>query len=133
MKYLILKTIVLLVALMFIGTAFFVAETHDYNSATSGNRSNIGITMFSQKSGPNNSGYVKYTLDLTNNTLINGNFVNTHNGFVTHEKGEKKTGKKKYVYDYLIKRIVNPYYFLFPITAIAEPITAIATAAPIMA
>ena len=52
-------------------------------------------------------------------------------GFVTHEKGEK-TGKKKNVSDYLIKRIVNPYYFLFPITAIAEPITAIATTAPII-
>jgi len=34
----------------------------------------------SQNSGQNNpGGYVKYTLDLINNTLINGNFVNTHN------------------------------------------------------
>ena len=34
----------------------------------------------SQNSGQNNTaGYVKYTLDLLNNTLINGNFVNTHN------------------------------------------------------
>ena len=34
----------------------------------------------SQNSGQNNpGGYVKYTLDLLNNTLINGNFVNTHN------------------------------------------------------
>jgi hypothetical protein len=31
----------------------------------------------SQNSGQNNpGGYVKYTLDLVNNTLINGNFVN---------------------------------------------------------
>jgi len=34
----------------------------------------------SQNSGQNNPGYVKYTLDLLNNTLINGNFVNTSNG-----------------------------------------------------
>jgi len=35
----------------------------------------------SQNSGQNNpGGYVKYTLDLINNTLINGNFVNTSNG-----------------------------------------------------
>jgi len=33
-----------------------------------------------QNSGQNNPGYVKYTLDLINNTLINGNFVNTSNG-----------------------------------------------------
>ena len=34
----------------------------------------------SQNSGQNNTaGYVKYTLDLLNNTLINGNFVNTGN------------------------------------------------------
>ena len=34
----------------------------------------------SQNSGQNNpGGYVKYTLDLVNNTLINGNFVNTSN------------------------------------------------------
>ena len=34
----------------------------------------------SQNSGQNNpGGYVKYTLDLLNNTLINGNFVNTVN------------------------------------------------------
>ena len=34
----------------------------------------------SQNSGQNNpGGYVKYTLDLINNTLINGNFVNTGN------------------------------------------------------
>ena len=34
----------------------------------------------SQNSGQNNTaGYVKYTLDLVNNTLINGNFVNTGN------------------------------------------------------
>ena len=31
-------------------------------------------------SGNNSAGYVKYTLDLLNNTLINGNFVNTGNG-----------------------------------------------------
>ena len=101
MKYLILKTIVLLVALMFIGTAFFVAETHDYNSATSGNRSNIGITMFSQKSGPNNSGYVKYTLDLTNNTLINGNFVNTHNGLFPSGAAFDSSNGYVYVTDFL--------------------------------
>ncbi|WP_410545832.1 beta-propeller fold lactonase family protein, partial [Acidianus sp.] len=35
----------------------------------------------SQNSCQNNpGGYVKYTLDLVNNTLINGNFVNTGNG-----------------------------------------------------
>jgi hypothetical protein len=35
----------------------------------------------SQNSGQNNpGGYVKYTLDLLSNTLINGNFVNTGNG-----------------------------------------------------
>ncbi|MFP3203272.1 MAG: hypothetical protein RXR43_13950, partial [Sulfolobus sp.] len=34
----------------------------------------------SQNSGQNNpGGYVKYTLILANNTLINGNFVNTSN------------------------------------------------------
>ncbi|MFP3234635.1 MAG: hypothetical protein RXR08_13590, partial [Sulfolobaceae archaeon] len=34
----------------------------------------------SQNSGQNNpGGYVKYTLDLVNNTLINGNFVNKSN------------------------------------------------------
>jgi len=34
----------------------------------------------SQNSGQSNpGGYVKYTLDLINNTLVNGNFVNTYN------------------------------------------------------
>ena len=105
MKYLILKTIVLLVALMFIGTAFFMAETHDYNSATSRNRSNIGITIFSQKSGPNNSGYVKYTLDLTNNTLINGNFVNTHNGLFPSGAAFDSANGYVYVTDFLSNNV----------------------------
>ena len=105
MKYLILKTIVLLVALMFIGTAFLMAETHDYNSATSRNRSNIGITIFSQKSGPNNSGYVKYTLDLTNNTLINGNFVNTHNGLFPSGAAFDSANGYVYVTDFLSNNV----------------------------
>jgi YVTN family beta-propeller protein len=50
-------------------------------SSTSGNTSNTNITPFTQDSSQNNSaGFVKYTLDLLNNTLINGNFVNTFNG-----------------------------------------------------
>jgi len=50
-------------------------------SSISGNISNTNITPFTQNSSQNNSGgYVKYTLDLMNNTLINGNFVNTLNG-----------------------------------------------------
>jgi YVTN family beta-propeller protein len=37
--------------------------------------------LFTQNNSQNNSaGYVKYTLDLINNTLIYGNFVNTYNG-----------------------------------------------------
>jgi len=36
----------------------------------------------SQDGGQNNPGYVKYTLDLIDNSLINGNFVNTGNGIV---------------------------------------------------
>jgi len=42
----------------------------------------LPVTAYgSQNSGQNNpGGYVKYTLDLINNTLINGNFVNTGNG-----------------------------------------------------
>ena len=47
----------------------------------SGNIYNANITPFTQNSSQNNSGgYVKYTLDLLNNSLINGNFVNTGNG-----------------------------------------------------
>jgi len=41
----------------------------------------ILLLVFGLNSGRNNpGGYVKYTLDLINNTLINGNFVNTGNG-----------------------------------------------------
>jgi len=41
----------------------------------------ILLLPFGLNSGRNNpGGYVKYTLDLINNTLINGNFVNTGNG-----------------------------------------------------
>ena len=49
-------------------------------SGTSGNVYEMNITSFSQDSGQNNPGYVKYTLVLSNNSLINGNFVNIVNG-----------------------------------------------------
>jgi hypothetical protein len=41
----------------------------------------LPVTAYgSQNSGQSNpGGYVKYTLDLINNTLINGSFVNTGN------------------------------------------------------
>jgi flagellar basal body-associated protein FliL len=49
--------------------------------STSGNISNTNITPFTQNSNQNNSGgYVKYTIVLFNNSLMNGNFVNTGNG-----------------------------------------------------
>jgi len=45
-------------------------------SGTSGNVYKTNITSFTQDSDQNNpGGYVKYTLDLLNNSLINGNFV----------------------------------------------------------
>jgi len=45
-------------------------------SSMSGNISNTNITPFTQDSSQNNSaGFVKYTLDLINNTLINGNVI----------------------------------------------------------
>ena len=80
MERLILKITVLLIAVMFIGTSFLISETHDYNSATSGNRYVTSMTGFTQSSIQKNSGYVKCTLYLLNNTLIDGNFVNTLNG-----------------------------------------------------
>ena len=47
-------------------------------SSMSGNISNTNITPLTQDSSQNNSaGFVKYTLALLNNTLINGNSVNT--------------------------------------------------------
>ena len=45
-------------------------------SSMSGNISNTNITPFTHDSSQNNSaGFVKYTLDLINNTLINGNVI----------------------------------------------------------
>jgi len=82
-----IKIVVVLIVLLFLISGFSVM-VHGYGpvmsaspSGISGNISNTNITPFTQNSSQNNSaGYVKYTLDLMNDTLINGNFVNTLNG-----------------------------------------------------
>ena len=66
-------------------------------SSMSGNISTTNITPFTQDSSQNNSvGFVKYTLDLLNNTLINGNSVNTFNDM--HPAGVAFDPANGYIY-----------------------------------
>ena len=81
MKRSILTAIVLLVVLMFMGTSFLIAVDHYHNSSPTSATviSHLKFGPSVQSSTKSSSGYVKYTLDLINNSLINGNFVNTSN------------------------------------------------------
>jgi len=82
MKQLILTTTILLVISMLIWTTLFIACPYGYNHITSVTRTNTNIASYNLNSSQKDSeGYVKYTSYLINNTLINGNFINTSNSF----------------------------------------------------
>ena len=81
----VMKIVAVSIVLLFLvsGFSFMIyghgSEKSSSLNSTSGNI-NINITPFitpfTQNSSQNNSaGYVKYTLDLLNDTLINGNFL----------------------------------------------------------
>jgi YVTN family beta-propeller protein len=85
-RNIIIKMVAVSIVLLFLISGLSVMvygtgpEKSTSSSGISGNISNTNIIPYTQNSSQNNSGgYVKYTLDLLNNTLINGNFVNTMN------------------------------------------------------
>ena len=71
MKPLILKVSVLLIVLAFSFTSFAMVGQHANNVASNINSQ----TSFRPLNQQNSAGYVKYTLVLSNNTLIKGNFL----------------------------------------------------------
>ncbi|MEM4058114.1 MAG: YncE family protein, partial [Thermoplasmata archaeon] len=79
MKKLLLKISVIVIVLAFLGTSFATATSHANQGSTLVNPSNKNIKSF-VNSNNSSAGYVKYTLVLSNNTLINGNYVNISNG-----------------------------------------------------
>jgi len=87
MKRLIFTTTVLVVA-MFIGTTLLTTGSYGYIPITSVTRTNTNIASYNLNSSQKDSeGYVKYTSYLINNTLINGNFINTSNSFASNSFG----------------------------------------------
>ena len=83
----IMRMVAISIVLLFLISGFSamahgsVPKSSISSNGMSGNIYRGSITPSVQNSTQNNSGgYVKYTLDLINNTLFNGNFVNTNNG-----------------------------------------------------
>jgi YVTN family beta-propeller protein len=83
----IMRMVAISIVLLFLISGFSamahgsVPKSSISSSGMSGNIYRGSITPSVQNSTQNNSGgYVKYTLDLMNNTLINGNFVDRNNG-----------------------------------------------------
>jgi len=78
-----IKIIAVSILLLFSAFVLSIID-HEYGSgksaspsSISGNISNTDIDSAAQNSSHNNSaGFVKYTIVLSNNTLINGNFIN---------------------------------------------------------
>jgi len=106
----VMKIVAVSIVLLFLvsGFSFMIyghgSEKSSSLNSTSGNI-NINITPFitpfTQNSSQNNSGgYVKYTLDLLNNSLINGNFVNTGNGLWPFEIAYDSSNGYLYVTNY---------------------------------
>jgi YVTN family beta-propeller protein len=80
MKRFLITLSVLFVVLMFMGTSFVIATDHSNKPLVSGNKSHVNVNPFVHNNNTSSPGYVKYTLDLLNNTLLTGNFVDTGNG-----------------------------------------------------
>jgi 40-residue YVTN family beta-propeller repeat len=102
-----MKIVAVSILLLFLISEFLVmaygsgSEKSISPSSTSGNISNTNITPFTQNSSQNNSaGYVKYTLVLFNNSLINGNFANTGNGLSPTEIAYDSSNGYVYVTNY---------------------------------
>jgi len=102
-----MKIIAVSIVLLFLVSGFSVmaygsgSEKSISSGDKSGNISHINITPFTQNSSQNNSGgYVKYTLVLLNNSLINGNFVNKGNGLMPAEISYDLSNGYLYVTNY---------------------------------
>ncbi|MGC9167228.1 MAG: hypothetical protein ACP5GR_06280, partial [Thermoplasmata archaeon] len=63
----------------FVATSFAVTGFNHDSPIKADMKGNISYTPLTNSSN-SNPGYVKYTLVLSNNSLINGNFVNTSQG-----------------------------------------------------
>ncbi|MEM0133652.1 MAG: YncE family protein [Thermoplasmatales archaeon] len=79
MARLLLKVAVVAIVFVFLGTSF--ASTDSQNDHVSYFREKLqnNVTPLVQNNN-SSAGYVKYTIDLVNNSLIPGNFFDTHNG-----------------------------------------------------
>ncbi|MEM0272731.1 MAG: hypothetical protein QW514_09350, partial [Thermoprotei archaeon] len=76
MKKLVLNISVVAIIVVFLGTSLVSANYQNNQLSSSNGLSGSNVAPFVQNSN-SSAEYVKYTLALFNNTLINGNYVNT--------------------------------------------------------
>ncbi|MGC8689816.1 MAG: hypothetical protein ACP5UG_07235, partial [Thermoplasmata archaeon] len=94
-KSILLEALVVLVVFSFVATSFAVTGFNHDSPMKGDMKGNISYTPLTNSSN-SNPGYVKYTLVLSNNSLINGNFVNTLQGF--YPDGAAFDSSNGYVY-----------------------------------
>ena len=80
-KKFILEIFVFVVVCSFLASSAASSVVHSNTGVNTKSIYNVHSSPFvSGNTNSSNSGYVKYTLVLLNNTLIKGNFINTENG-----------------------------------------------------
>ena len=94
-KKLILEIFSVVIVCVFLASSFVPSMDHS-NPHTLIMNSSAKITPSVNSNNPSEAGYVKYTLVLNNNTLMNGNIVNTGNGL--YPSGAAFDSSNGYIY-----------------------------------